>query len=55
MKPRDREIIWVIGRKGNEGKTWFQKFQDKKTICKFVTCFTSYSNSRNTGKFRLFF
>ena len=22
--PSDREIIWIIGRKGNEGKTWFQ-------------------------------
>ena len=26
IKPSDREVIWVIGRKGNEGKTWFQEF-----------------------------
>ena len=25
-KPTDRHIIWVIGKKGNEGKTWFQKY-----------------------------
>ena len=24
--PSDREIIWIIGRKGNEGKTWFQEY-----------------------------
>ena len=24
--PSDREVIWVIGRKGNEGKTWFQEY-----------------------------
>ena len=24
--PTDREIIWVIGKKGNEGKTWFQQY-----------------------------
>ena len=24
--PTDRHIIWVIGRRGNEGKTWFQKY-----------------------------
>ena len=24
--PSDREIIWVVGNIGNEGKTWFQKF-----------------------------
>ena len=24
--PSDREIIWVIGQKGNEGKTWFQEY-----------------------------
>ena len=26
IKPSDSEVIWVIGRKGNEGKTWFQEF-----------------------------
>ena len=24
--PSDREIIWIMGRKGNEGKTWFQEY-----------------------------
>ena len=24
--PSDHEVIWVIGRKGNEGKTWFQEY-----------------------------
>ena len=24
--PFDREVIWVIGQKGNEGKTWFQEY-----------------------------
>ena len=30
MKPSDREIIWVIGAKGNEGKSWFQEFLESK-------------------------
>ena len=30
MKPSDREIIWVIGGKGNEGKSWFQEFLESK-------------------------
>ena len=30
IKPSDREIIWVIGRKGNEGKSWFQEFLASK-------------------------
>ena len=24
--PNDRYVIWAIGEKGNEGKTWFQKY-----------------------------
>ena len=24
--PTDREIIWIIGKRGNEGKTWLQKY-----------------------------
>ena len=24
--PADREVIWVIGKDGNEGKTWFQEY-----------------------------
>ena len=30
MKPSNREIIWVIGAKGNEGKSWFQEFLESK-------------------------
>ena len=26
IKPSNRKVIWVIGRKVNEGKTWFQEF-----------------------------
>lgn len=26
IKPTDREVIWVRGINGNEGKTWFQQF-----------------------------
>ena len=30
MKPSDRKIIWVIGKEGNEGKTWFQEYMESK-------------------------
>ena len=26
QQPHDREIIWVVGKDGNEGKSWFQKY-----------------------------
>ena len=26
QKPCDREIFWVVGKGGNEGKSWFQKY-----------------------------
>ena len=26
IEPHDREIIWVVGKDGNEGKNWFQKY-----------------------------
>ena len=29
-KPTDREIIWVKGKNGNEGKSWFQTFIEAK-------------------------
>ena len=25
-QPTEREVIWIRGTKGNEGKTWFQKY-----------------------------
>merc|ERR1712081_133920 len=30
IKPTNREIIWVMGRKGNEGKSWFQEYMESK-------------------------
>ena len=38
IKPSDREVIWVIGRKGNEGKTWFQEFLASKFGWSRVIC-----------------
>ena len=26
QQPCDREIFWVVGQEGNEGKNWFQKY-----------------------------
>ena len=26
IKPCDREIFWIVGKDGNEGKSWFQKY-----------------------------
>ena len=26
QQPCDREIVWVVGKEGNEGKNWFQKY-----------------------------
>ena len=26
QQPCDREIFWVVGKEGNEGKNWFQKY-----------------------------
>ena len=26
IQPHDREIIWVVGKDGDEGKNWFQKY-----------------------------
>ena len=28
--PSDRQVIWVVGRIGGEGKTWFQEFVESK-------------------------
>ena len=30
IKPTNRKVIWVIGRKGNEGKSWFQEYMESK-------------------------
>ena len=26
IRPSEREIVWVVGKKGNEGKSWFQRY-----------------------------
>ena len=28
--PTDRNIIWICGRNGNEGKSWFQSYIQSK-------------------------
>ena len=38
LKPSDREFIWVIGRRGNEGKSWFQEFLESKFGWHRVIC-----------------
>ena len=38
MQPNDREIIWVIGKNGNEGKSWFQEFMESKFGWHKVIC-----------------
>ena len=38
MKPSDREVIWVIGTKCNEGKSWFQEFIESKFGWSRVIC-----------------
>ena len=38
MKPSDREVIWVIGAKCNEGKSWFQEFIESKFGWSRVIC-----------------
>ena len=36
MKPSEREIIWIIGRRGAEGKSWFQEYIEQYYGCKRV-------------------
>ena len=38
MKPSYREVIWVIGKKGDEGKSWFQEFLESKFGWHRVVC-----------------
>ena len=30
IKPSTREVIWVMGKHGNEGKSWFQEYMESK-------------------------
>merc|ERR1712105_79760 len=36
--PNNREVIWIIGTKGNEGKSWFQEFLESKFGWHRVIC-----------------
>ena len=38
MKPTNREVIWIVGTKGNEGKSWFQEFLESKFGWHRVIC-----------------
>ena len=38
----DREIIWIIGQEGNEGKSWFQSniqsfYGSQRVVCFNIT------------------
>ena len=56
-------FVFQISQSSNIGQKWFCiqnlqmdfSFQEKKTVCKSVKCFTSYSNSCDTGEFMRFF
>ena len=36
MEPSQRQIIWVTGKKGAEGKSWFQEYVEQHYGCKRV-------------------
>ena len=38
MEPNNREVIWIVGANGNEGKTWFQEFLESKFGWHRVIC-----------------
>ena len=38
IKPSTREVIWVIGKHGNEGKSWFQEYMESKFGWEKVIC-----------------
>ena len=38
MKPSYREVIWVVGKNGDEGKSWFQEFLESKFGWHRVVC-----------------
>ena len=45
LKPSQRDIIWVIGTKGAEGKSWFQEYIEQHFGCKRVFRTTINKNS----------
>ena len=38
MEPTNREVIWIVGTKGNEGKSYFQEFLESKFGWHRVIC-----------------
>ena len=48
MKPSDRELIWVYGTNGNEGKSWFQKFTASKLGFDKVVCGLDIKNKTSS-------
>ena len=48
MKPSERELIWVYGTNGNEGKSWFQKFVESKFGSDKVLCGLDIKNKTSS-------
>ena len=45
-KPCNRKIIWVVGEKGNEGKSFFQRnIREEFSYSRVVVCNTRLRNS----------
>ncbi len=47
IKPSNRDIIWVVGRKGAEGKSWFQQYLVQ--LCGSHRVFHSTIEKRSDG------
>ena len=47
-KPCDRKVIWVVGKRGNEGKSFFQSDLHEKFGYSKVSALQLGENSRNT-------
>ena len=47
MKPSEREIIWIIGIKGAEGKSWFQEYIEQHYGCRRVFRTTMNKNEES--------
>ena len=45
IQPHDREIIWVVGKDGNEGKNWFQNYVKSVYGSRKVVCGINIKNN----------
>ena len=47
-QPSNREVIWICGKRGNEGKSWFQSYLE--TFCGYsrVLCLDLRNKTANT-------